>query len=87
MRLLSDMAGHVLTTYYLLNPERIVLTGSIFSCLTEQEADEAKTLFDNFPCQIEIQMDKEFSAPARGAVEMSTELYIEKTIGNIERRW
>ena len=87
MRLLSDMAGHVLTTYYLLNPERIVLTGSIFSCLTDQEADEAKTLFDDFPCQIEIQMDKEFSAPARGAVEMSTELYIEKTIGNIERRW
>lgn len=87
MHLLKDMAGHVFTTYYLLNPERIVITGSIFSCLSDIESDEVEALFSNLPCKVEIKKENVFSAPARGAVEMATELFIEKTIGNIERRW
>ena len=71
----------------LLNPEKIIISGSSFSTLDTETISEINEKLSCIPTKVELKIEENFSAPARGAALMVADTFIQELIGGMERRW
>jgi predicted NBD/HSP70 family sugar kinase len=71
---------------YFIDPQKVYLTGGLFSSITEEAIARIHQLFADVPYPIEILSQPHYSFPARGAVLLAADEYMEKLLSGMERR-
>lgn len=84
---ISFLLNHMMMSTLLLNPEKIIISGSSFSTLDTETISEINEKLSCIPTKVELKIEENFSAPARGAALMVADTFIQELIGGMERRW
>lgn len=86
-KIIPVILPHILQTAYLLDPERIVLTGSLFRNLSGQELENAYAYFGDVPMMVDIDGGEEQQLnPARGAAMLAIDDYIQRFVEEVAKR-
>lgn len=86
-KLLSTVLPHILQTAYLLDPERIILTGSLFSGITAQALDDAQVFLKAIPKPVVLDSGTEQTLnPAKGAAMLAINDYIDRFVEEVIKR-
>lgn len=76
----------ILKGIYFLDPEQVFLTGGLFSDIPQTAMDEIAALFSTTPYPITILAQEHVSLPAKGAVLLVADAYVENLLSGIDRR-
>ncbi len=71
---------------YLIDPEKVFLTGSLFSDASTKESEAVRDLFHQVPYQIEILSEHQYSLPAKGAVRLAADHYVDSKFERLGSR-
>lgn len=71
---------------YLIDPEIVYLTGSLFSDASAEESDAVRDLLRHVPCPIEILSEHQYSLPAKGAVRLAADHYVDSKFERLGSR-
>ncbi|NLA54372.1 MAG: ROK family transcriptional regulator [Clostridiales bacterium] len=85
-RYLPALVPHILQTAWLLDPEEVVLAGSYFDNLSQEDILAAKALFSASSVKIRIKGGILELNPARGAALLVTNGYITSFIEEVKKR-
>ncbi len=86
VRLMEMLKESILKGIYFLDPEQVFLTGGLFSDIPQTAMDEIASLFSTTPYPITILAQEHVSLPAKGAVLLVADAYVENLLSGIDRR-
>lgn len=86
VRLMEMLKDSILKGVYFLDPEQVFLTGGLFSDISHSAMDEISSLFANSPYPLTILAQEHVSLPAKGAVLLVADMYIETLLSAVDRR-
>jgi len=86
VRLMEMLKETILKGMYFFDPEQVFLTGSLFTDIPQSAMDEITALFANCPYPMTILAQEHVSLPAKGAVLLVADEYIETLLSGIDRR-
>ena len=75
-QLLPILKDSITKGIYLIDPEIVFLTGSVFSSLGEASMNRIRSELAGIPYKVEILFEPQYSLPARGAVLITSERYV-----------
>ena len=84
--MIQAVMPHILTTGYLLNPNCIVLTGSCFEKITDQELELIRKMLEDVPVKVEILSGQDLLNPAQGAALFAIDRYAADLVGEVTQR-
>lgn len=76
----------IVKSAYFIDPQKVYLTGGLFSSITEETRARIKHIFSGIPYPFEILSQPHYSFPARGAVLLAADQYVERLLSGLERR-
>ena len=85
-QIMALLRESIVKSIYFIDPQKVYLTGGLFSYITEDAIGRIKQLFAEVPYPIEILSQPHYSFPARGAVLLTADEYIENLLSGMERR-
>ena len=85
-RFFPSILPHVLETAYLLNPARIVFSGSIFDALSSEGLIRTSKLFSAAPMPVEIRSGESTLNPARGVALIAINAYVARFVEEVDKR-
>ena len=85
-RIIQIIMPHILAAAYLLNPGCIVITGSYFENMPEEELVRIRGDLKNTPVPVEILAGKSHLNPAQGAALLAIDTYVRNLIEEVTRR-
>ncbi len=85
-QIMTLLRESIVKSIYFIDPQKVYLTGGLFSYITEAAIDRIEKLFADFPYPVKILSQPHYSFPARGAVLLTADEYIENLLSGMERR-
>lgn len=76
----------IIKAVYLIDPEVVYLTGSLFSDASDAEGESIKGVFRSLPYTFEILSEHQYSLPAKGAVRLAADYYVDHKLMELGRR-
>ncbi|TVR67123.1 MAG: ROK family protein [Spirochaetaceae bacterium] len=76
----------IIKAVYLIDPEIVYLTGSLFSDVTTKESEAIRKLLQPVPYSLEILSEHQYSLPAKGAVRLAADYYVDTKLRELGRR-
>ncbi len=86
VRLMGMLKETILKGIYFFDPEQVFLTGGLFTDISLSDMDEITTLFATSPYPMTILAQQHVSLPAKGAVLLVADEYIDALLTGIDRR-
>ena len=83
MKLLKDS---ITQGIYMIDPQVVYLSGSLFSHLPDSSRQEILNLFKGVPYSIQLLVEDQYSLPAKGVVLLTADAYIADLLSHIDRR-
>lgn len=85
-QLLPILKDSITKGIYLIDPEIVFLTGSVFSRLGEASMNRIRAELVDIPYTVEILSEPQYSLPARGAVLITSERYVSQLFSERYKR-
>ncbi len=86
VRLMEMLKESILKGAYFIDPEQVFLTGGLFTDISCEAMEEIIALFANSPYPMTILAQEHVSLPAKGAVLLVADMYIETLLSGVDRR-
>ena len=85
-QIMTLLRESIVKSIYFFDPQKVYLTGGLFSYVTKETIARIHQLFADIPYSIEILTQPHYSFPARGAVLLTADEYIQNLLSGMERR-
>lgn len=86
VQLMRMLRESIIKGMYLIDPQQVYLTGGLFADLDAAAIEAIAELFAHLPYGIEILTQSHVSLPAKGAVLLVADEYVQNVLSGIERR-
>ncbi|MDY0287236.1 MAG: ROK family transcriptional regulator [Sphaerochaeta sp.] len=86
VRLMEMLRDSILKGVYFIDPEQVFLTGGLFADISLSAIEEITALFATSPYPMTILTQEHVSLPAKGAVLLVADAYIESLLSAVDRR-
>ena len=86
IQIITLLKESIIKGIFMIDPEKIYLSGSLFSHIDSATKDEIIELFAHIPYDLEILIEAQYSLPAKGAVLLAVDNYIMDLLAMIDRR-
>ena len=86
VRLMEMLKETILKGIYFFDPEQVFLTGGLFTDIPLSAMDEITSFFSTSPYPMTILAQEHVSLPAKGAVLLVADAYIETLLSSVDRR-
>jgi len=86
VQIMELLKESIIKGIYMIDPQKVYLSGSLFSQIDEQTKKDILSQLDTIPYLVEVLVEAQYSLPAKGAVLLAVDDFVMDLLAMMDRR-